>query len=83
MDQALELGPDSERLRNDAKSEQSRKAALPFVNGQTDHVVCLTANADTFEAFVGAVAQVHGQAAVTRWVEDLIKPCKAAPPFDP
>ena len=33
-----------------------------------------TANADTFEAFVGAVAQVHGQEVLTKWIEDLIRP---------
>ncbi|KAK9895834.1 hypothetical protein P389DRAFT_195961 [Cystobasidium minutum MCA 4210] len=30
--------------------------------------------ADTFEAFVGAVHQVHGLEITTKWVEDLIRP---------
>ena len=34
------------------------------------------ARADTFEAFIGAVAEVHGVEVLTKWIEDLMGPCR-------
>ena len=77
MEQALELGAGSGHLRSDTKSEMHSWTASVFDACAKDvNCVNCIARADTFEAFVGAVAQVHGHDVLTKWIEDLMAPCR-------
>lgn len=74
MQEALELGPGYEKLRDDEKSASN----LDTNRCQTDRPLRSAARADAFEAFVGAVSQVHGTEVLTKWLEELIRPCEPA-----